>query len=325
MSIAEKLTTVAENQQKVYDAGFKKAIDRYCPESTESGAVVEYKPFEGHLLKVVSNIVPIQAGSGDPSPTNVRSLSPYAAVKVTITNGTETAEHTADLGQDVYAGNYDWSTGLLTLTHKMVTFTGEESGWTQHETSLMNTRYFGDAIIGSQRLSGWCSHVPHKAGTTTNDVDDSLIRKASATYGYAYVNDATLWGLPDSTVEGWIAYLKSQAAAGTPLQVVYQLEKAITVQLDSATEIIALSGMNTIQSDTGDTTVAYKCESDWYLRSFTRTFPLSKLYSGYAFASWKSTINDEYKYGQTSTSRTSYLDYIEVEAGATYKFDWEGS
>ena len=257
MSIAEKLTTVAENQQKVYDAGYRVAIDRYCPVFADSGAVVECNPVENYPLNVVSDIEPIQSGSGEPSPTNVRPITGHTAVKVTITNGTETAEHNADLGQDVYAGNFDWSTGLLTLTHKMLTFTGEgddsQTNWSKvGDYGVINYYFCGDSVQGVTALYGWCSHAP----CPNNHINWDWVCKGYAG-GYIQFKITHNWGFPNNEVETWLDFLKAQNAAGTPVQVLYELQTPITVQL-TAQEILALGGTNTIQSNTGNTTVTGK-------------------------------------------------------------------
>lgn len=261
MSIAEKLTTVAENQQKVYDAGHKAAIERYAPEFTESGASVVCYPVEGFPIKVVSQITPIQAGSGEPSPTNVRPITGHTSVTVHIENENGIVEQTAQLGQNVYAGSFDWSTGLLTLTHKMLTLTGEgddsQTDWHQEdEQVVINYYHCGDAKQGTTALVGWCSHVPTTSDNGTSIAWD-VLRKGYVG-GYLRVAElTTFWGLPDSTVATWLDFLKAQAAAGTPVQILYELETPITVQL-TPQEILALAGTNTVYSDTGDTTVKGK-------------------------------------------------------------------
>lgn len=262
MSIAEKLTTVAENQQRVYDAGFKKAIERYAPEFTESGASVVCYPIEGFLLNVISQITPIQAGSGDASPTNVRPITAHTAVNVTVANDTESAEYNAELAEDAYCGSFDWSTGLLTLTHKMLTLKGTES-WTKYgSTTVYNgsTLYLPDSKQGTASILGYCSHVATGMNSYwINAVNYDFIRKANNSYGIEIKTDK--WGLPNNEVATWNNYLKEQYAAGTPVQILYQLEVPITVQL-TPQEILALDGANTIYSDTGDTTVTGK--GDWY-------------------------------------------------------------
>jgi hypothetical protein len=380
--IAEKQTQVAENQQRVYDAGFKKAIERYAPEFTESGAVVNCEPVEGYPLDVVSQIVPVQAGSGDPSPDNIRPITGHTQVKltqcgknllqlpaksVTANGGTISCDenglvtisgtptgyvqmvsnnfvlplgeltltargnatnisgvlqfrdvnenilgslyidmdetHTrtfdlssvseydhctftiarknnnvemtgcvyfhignaapaefssAELGQAVYAGTFDWSTGLLTLTHKEMTITGNESGWIAGSDHIINYNYCNDSKKGTKTLFGWCSHMKSEpTGSFGYHNGIETITKGWAG-GYLRIGFSSgCWNLPANTADEMLAYLKAQAAAGTPLQIVYQLETPITVQL-TPTEILALSGTNTIQSNTGDTTVTGK-------------------------------------------------------------------
>ena len=61
---------------------FKDTIDKLAPSFTESGSVVSCNPVEGYPLSIVSHIEPVQAGSGDPSPENVRAISGFEQVKV---------------------------------------------------------------------------------------------------------------------------------------------------------------------------------------------------------------------------------------------------
>lgn len=60
-------------------------VDKLCPSFNESGAMVACKPLEGLPLEVVSHIVPKQAGSGDPSLTNIRPITGYDSVKLSRT------------------------------------------------------------------------------------------------------------------------------------------------------------------------------------------------------------------------------------------------
>lgn len=220
-------------------------VDRLCPAFAESGAAVTCTPVAGYPLGVVSSITPKQAGTGDPSPTNARPISAQISVKVIIANDTESVEYNSELAEGAYCGNFDWSTGLLTLTHKMVTFTGEEAGWVDYsDTIIVNYNYLKDAS-SAYEFRGWSSHTPDKCGA---------LRIINASGGIRVSQLTTFWGLAENTAATWIAYLKDQAAAGTPVQVLYELETPTTVQLASQ-EILAISGTNTLYSDTGDTAV----------------------------------------------------------------------
>ncbi len=58
-------------------------IKRLCPEFSESGNAVRCYPAAGSALGVVSSIEAVQAGSGDPSPENVRLVKGHSAVNLT--------------------------------------------------------------------------------------------------------------------------------------------------------------------------------------------------------------------------------------------------
>ena len=61
----------------------KKIVDTLCPAFTETGNPVTCNPVEGYPLSAVVTLEPKQAGSGDPSPENVRPISGRDEVTVT--------------------------------------------------------------------------------------------------------------------------------------------------------------------------------------------------------------------------------------------------
>lgn len=60
----------------------KKIVDTFCPSFSVSGNPVTCNPVEGYPLSAVVSLEPKQAGSGDPSPDNVRPISGYDSVTV---------------------------------------------------------------------------------------------------------------------------------------------------------------------------------------------------------------------------------------------------
>ena len=62
----------------------RKIIDTLCPAFSVSGNPVTCTPVEGYPLGVVVTLEPKQAGSGDPSPDNVRPISGYSSVAVNV-------------------------------------------------------------------------------------------------------------------------------------------------------------------------------------------------------------------------------------------------
>ena len=61
----------------------KKIVDTLCPPFTETGNPITCNPVEGYPLSAVVSLEPKQAGSGDPSPDNVRPISGWDEVTVT--------------------------------------------------------------------------------------------------------------------------------------------------------------------------------------------------------------------------------------------------
>ena len=62
----------------------KKIVDTLCSPFSVSGNPVTCHPVEGYPLSAVVTLEPKQAGSGDPSPENVRPISGYDSVKVNV-------------------------------------------------------------------------------------------------------------------------------------------------------------------------------------------------------------------------------------------------
>ena len=62
----------------------KKIVDTLCPPFSVSGNPVTCHPVEGYPLSAVVSLKPKQAGSGDPSPDNVRPISGWDEVTVNV-------------------------------------------------------------------------------------------------------------------------------------------------------------------------------------------------------------------------------------------------
>ena len=62
-------------------------VSRICPPFTVEGAVVTCNPVEGSRLNTVVQIRPIQEGTGDPSPENIRPIHGWDAVNIIQRSG----------------------------------------------------------------------------------------------------------------------------------------------------------------------------------------------------------------------------------------------
>lgn len=69
--------------------------------------IPEYKD----LIKLKTNFSPKQGGTGDPSPENVRPISGWDSVKVTVSNESESHDYDITLPETIYGGTVDAVTG----------------------------------------------------------------------------------------------------------------------------------------------------------------------------------------------------------------------
>lgn len=233
---------------------------------TASGKTLKLYDAAGNItvLEVDAGIQLTQSGSGTPTPTNIRTINGYTGLALTHYGATaeddpETIEVTfpEDAGT-IYCGSLDVTTGLLTVTHKKVTYNGTES-WTKVDgKNIYYTSSPLDAVADSQYgadSTGWSSHYK-----VYSDIDGFQKIK----YGIAYNNRhltshaGRLYLLHNSisTKADFLQYLADQNSGGTPVELVYKLQTPVTYQL-SATTLYMRPGINTFVDNAGTATITY--------------------------------------------------------------------
>ena len=97
-----------------------------------------------------------------------------------------------------------------------------------------------------------CSHYPH-----ADVANNTTVKGCAIVWGAIRVR----WGdtIPDNA-DGWKAYLASQAAAGTPVQIAYKLDSPTPFTATGAQPIPALAGCNTILTDADTVTVTGRAD-----------------------------------------------------------------
>ncbi len=120
----------------------KKIVDTLCPAFSVSGNPVTCNPVEDYPLSAVVTLEPKQAGSGDPSPENVRPITGYDSVTVNVRGknlADYTKAHTWKDSQTIeiipngvkWSGNYYFLIpiiGLLKGSTVVCTYTSELAG-----------------------------------------------------------------------------------------------------------------------------------------------------------------------------------------------------
>ena len=222
-----------------------KIVETVCPPFEVTGPIVTCNPMAGTPLHVVSQIVPMQEGEGDPSPENVRPITGWD--KATLMHNDSPI--TLPFGQKVYGGTLDWATGVLTVNAAYLQLTSA-SNIEEYSYAESKGICFIDILnISENRPNGISSHA----------VIDALgVSPDSYPGGYMWIGVTNQWlywiGILDvlgmQTIDDFKLWLNTQN-----VQVVYEIQEPLTIQL-TPQEILALSGVNTIYTDTGDTTVS---------------------------------------------------------------------
>ena len=237
---------------------------------TAFGAIASFEDgADGLPLKQLTvNIEPVQAGTGDPSPDNVRPISGWAGCNISH-SGADTSNPTVipitfptpDPGT-VYGGTLDVVNKKLTVEYAGYTLDG----------SNMSGIDFGNTTSGistfRMRLNGQYQFPALQISNTIifNYLDEKPVN-AQAAWSFERLTTGTVTSqqtmylkIPESaltaqTIDGFAAYLSAH-----PLQVCYKLASPVVYDVTAA-EITTLLGTNNIWADCGDVTVKYPADT----------------------------------------------------------------
>lgn len=158
--------------------------------------------------------------------------------------------HIATFGDTVYGGTLNWTTGKLTVDAVFLNLNTTYQ-ISKYEYNGKNGVFFSYPLLyRTNKTEGVCSH-----GICTNQYNpeyDSFIWLGVNNQMVYWVGILDVLGL--STVDEFKVWLDTQN-----VQIVYPAQEPITIQL-SPTEILALSGVNTLYTDTGDITVSGRAD-----------------------------------------------------------------
>lgn len=233
------------------------------PTDTASGAVASFTDgVDGIPIKsLVVGIEPAQAGSGDPSPTNVRPISGWTGVEVTVSPTTDAEDgDTYDItfpseAGTVYGGTLDVANGVLTVDMAIVDMGTLNWMYYSAQQRIIAQVNSGKLAGGNVGLDGACSvykvvNTPYRLAPDKSIVIGNNF--ISDRYAAMVVHDE------DYTD----AETFKTAVSGQML--VFPIKTPTTYQL-TPTEVTTLLGTNNIWADTGDITVEYRADTKLYV------------------------------------------------------------
>lgn len=263
------LNTNKAEQSDVTDAVNDLWSDIYA--NTASGPIANFYRTVGGLPvdDLTIDINPVQAGTGDPSPTNVRAISGWTGATI-YQSGADTSDpSTTSISWQteagtVYGGTLDVTTGLLTVTHKRVdmgSFT-----WSYSSGGSGRPR-FQTTVISDIKVPASNREIPSlycEVFSTTYAYD--LYTTSSSSVGITINTDGRIWVHEEPMGTDATAF----KTAVTGYYVVYPLAAAsqTTYQL-TQTEVAGLLGENNIWADTGDVYVQFGADIKSYIDNTT--------------------------------------------------------
>ena len=213
------------------------------PTKTLSGALCSFTDgAEMPMVACTAEIVPKQSGTGTPSPSNVRPISGWESVSVTVSptqdaqDGTTT---TVNLGRTVYGGTLDVVSGVL--TDKMGTITDND---------------FTNYVNGSS--SGGLHWAEATVGVTANaDAISSMLEWKATGAGWGSTTECFSAESGKIRVYTSATSLADFKTSFANLTVCYELSTPQTYTL-TPTEVKTLLGENNVWADSGDVEVTYR-------------------------------------------------------------------
>ena len=238
------------------------------PTESASGAVASFEtPLTLPLVSHNVTIEPVQAGTGDPSPSNPRAISGWTACTISH-SGADTSdptEYEIDLDGTVYGGSLNLTTGVLTVTHAQIDL--DELEWTYY--SITEGSLFR-AVVSDMKTT---------TGTTINAISDIYKTVPQPSRANNTISSSVNTKNVDVIDNRYTS--KNDFVEGvTGHKLVYELATPQTFHIDPL-NLDTLKGVNNIWADTGDTAVEYKQDIQTYidsrLSSGTRSLSLAKV------------------------------------------------
>ena len=247
---------------------------------TVTGAIASFPDGADDIpvADLVVNIEPVQSGSGDPSPDNIRPITGWTGVTISHSGADTSNPETISISWQseagtVYGGTIDVATGLLTVDRVKITFDGTQTvgsanwrpmtnsvGWLyapNQTPGIDNTKITNDNFSTYKLISDTLKFARYSGTDNIYTTDAPAISIVGSIYfGIAMrVNDTSL--TTATAINAWLAL--------HPVTVVYPLATPQTYQL-TPQQLKTLYGTNNVWADTGDTSVTYSADTKIYLK-----------------------------------------------------------
>ena len=213
------------------------------------------------LEKLAIEFLPKQAGTGDPSPENVRPITGWDSVKITVSKGDESHDYDVTFPETIYGGTVDAVTGAGSKEWAVVTLSSE----------FLTTNLWQYGANGSQTSPTIYGEIP-MANNVVGDIYCTHFKSGNnlPIENLEYWSDSEYFGNRRIAIRNdeWTSlddaktWLDAQASAGTPVQVAYKLATPKPFEI-SKNSIPSLGSENTFFTNGENMDIIYKERSFW--------------------------------------------------------------
>lgn len=265
-TLGETVVTHGENIQTLFDttdsqsaAILKKAPGVYKEQTVnQATATITNDISDVGLKSLVVAINPVQSGSGDPSPTNVRPITGWTGLTLSHSGADTSNPDTVSISWEdeagtVYNGTLDVITGVLTVTHTAI--------------DMGTVEWIYDGSYGENVFRFGAPGIPATSNYT--DLVCECYKAVSSTVSWALLNNndikksnnAGFFGVKDTRFTDATSFRN----AVTGKMLAYKIATPITYQL-TPTEVRLLLGANNLWVDTGNVlSLEYPVDTKTYI------------------------------------------------------------
>lgn len=235
----------------------KDMIKTLYPLKTLSGNPISWEASDTEYIFPIVSLEPKQAGSGDPSPENVRPISGYDSVTVTQSKDeAQVKQITLTLPETIYGGTVDAVTGEGSeewIVKMAVTSTVAVYILPDFENEASNLFYLANLTNQEKADMLLCSHLPTKYIVPATSTDNGIYVNPGGDMVYIRLAKDIA-----NDLQGFKSWLGAQASAGTPVQLAYKLATPEPFQATGNQPLTSLLGYNTIYTNGGSITLNRK-------------------------------------------------------------------
>ena len=209
-----------------------------------TGNNVEFYPGAVRKIDEINiDCPPIQAGSGNPSPSNIRALSIPLGTDITINGTSNTVTFVVD--GNFYGGYYDYVSGTLVGLWRIYDIaTDLRLGWSNDTRNGLSgvTRNIPTIRTNDTMKKVMCSHLWFAGNTSADAVANSIINTTANFYNIFLTSETNF-----TNVTTFLDWVDAQKLAGTPVQFATLLSIPYIYKL-TPQEVNTVAGKNVLTS-----------------------------------------------------------------------------